>query len=66
MDRAGAARRADRDGGSRADVLGSDEREELRRLRRENRRIRQERDILAKAAARFATSDATSRRSTNS
>jgi len=57
MDQAGAARRADRDGGSRADVLGSDEREELRRLRR---------DILAKAAARFAASDATSRRSANS
>jgi transposase len=32
----------------------SAEREELTRLRRENRRLRQERDILAKAAAWFA------------
>jgi transposase len=30
------------------------EREELTRLRRENRRLRQERDILAEAAAWFA------------
>ena len=30
------------------------EREELSRLRRENRQLRQERDILAKAAAWFA------------
>ena len=30
------------------------EAEELKRLRRENRRLRQERDILAKAAAWFA------------
>ena len=32
----------------------SAEREELSRLRRENHRLRQERDILAKAAAWFA------------
>ncbi len=32
----------------------SAERDELRRLRRENRRLRQEREILAKAAAWFA------------
>ena len=47
----GWIKQADRDGGRRADGLSSEERDELRRLRRENRRLRQERDILAKAAA---------------
>lgn len=45
---------ADRDEGRRGDGLTTPEREELRRLKRENRRLRQERDILAKAAAWFA------------
>ena len=45
---------ADRDEGRRSDSLTSPEREELRRLRRENRQLRQEREILAKAAAWFA------------
>ncbi len=45
---------ADRDEGRRTDGLTSCEREELRRLKRENRRLRQEREILAKAAAWFA------------
>jgi transposase len=45
---------ADRDEGRRADGLTSAEREELGRLKRENRRLRQEREILAKAAAWFA------------
>lgn len=34
--------------------LAPDEREELMRLRRENKRLRQEREILKKAAAFFA------------
>ncbi len=45
---------ADRDEGRRGDGLSTPEREELRRLKRENRRLRQEREILAKAAAWFA------------
>jgi len=45
---------ADRDDGRRSDGLTSGEREELTRLRRENKRLRQERDILSKAAAWFA------------
>ena len=47
-------RQAKRDGGKRHDGATSAEREELIRLRRENQRLRQERDILAKAAAWFA------------
>ena len=47
-------RQSDRDEGRRADGLTSSEREELRRLRRENKRLRTEREILAKAAAWFA------------
>lgn len=45
---------ADRDDGRRSDGLTSAEREELTRLRRENKRLRQERDILSKATAWFA------------
>jgi transposase len=47
-------RQADRDEGRRSDGVTSTEREELRRLRRENKRLRTEREILAKAAAWFA------------
>jgi transposase len=38
----------------RDDVITSDERDELRRLRRENARLKQERDLLKRAAAFFA------------
>ena len=45
---------ADRDVGKRSDGLRTEEHEEIRRLRRENRRLREEREILAKATAWFA------------
>lgn len=47
-------RQSDLDEGRRDDGATSVEREELRRLRRDNKRLRQEREILAKAAAWFA------------
>lgn len=48
------AAQADRDEGKRQDGLTTIEREELARLRRENERLREEREILKKAAAWFA------------
>lgn len=42
------------DAGEREDILTSAEREELRHLRRENRQLKLEREILAKATAWFA------------
>ena len=42
------------DEGLRTDGLTTGEREELRRLRKENRQLQQERDIVAKATAWFA------------
>jgi len=45
---------AERDQGTRKDGVSSAEREELVRLRRENRRLKMEREILSKAAAWFA------------
>jgi transposase len=55
--RAWAAQR-DVDEGS-AQGLTSDERDELRRLRRENKILAEEREILKKAAAFFATESKT-------
>jgi len=55
---------ADRDAGLRNDGLTTEERRELNQLRRENRVLREERDILKKAAAWFAQeTGATPRRS---
>ena len=47
-------KQADLDAGHRDDGLTTSELEELRRLRRENRVLREEREILKKAAAFFA------------
>ena len=47
-------RQGDLDEGRRTDGLTTEEREELARLRRENKVLREEREILKKAAAWFA------------
>ena len=58
---------ADRDGGRRKDGLTTVERDEIRRLRRENRRLKEEREILKKAAAWFAKeTDSASKKSSDS
>ena len=47
-------RQDEADRGERSDVLSSEERKRLRELERENRVLRQEREILKRAAAFFA------------
>jgi len=57
----------DLDGGRRNDGLTSDERDELTRLRRENKQLKIEREILSKAAAWFAReTDAVPKKSSGS
>jgi transposase len=55
-----------RDRGKGDGGLTTAEREELTRLRRENRKLKEEREILAKAAAWFATESGPSKRSSGS
>jgi transposase len=52
-------KQAQLDRGERDDGLTTDERAELARLRRENQRLRQERDLLKRAAAFFAAENGT-------
>lgn len=59
-------RQAERDVGKADGRLTTNEREELVRLRNENRKLKEEREILSKAAAWFATESGASKRSSNS
>jgi transposase len=57
---------ADRDEGLRDDGLTTAERDELRQLRRENKQLKLEREILRKAAAWFARESITLPKPTDS
>jgi len=60
-------RQAERDAGRGDGGLTTAEREELTRLRRESRKLKEERETLSKAAAWFANeSNATPKRSSGS
>jgi transposase len=60
-------KQADVDGGRRSDGLTTAEREELSKLRKENKQLKIEREILGKAAAWFAReTDSIPPRSSNS
>ena len=59
-------RQAERDEGSGDGGLTTEERQELTRLRRENKQLRVERDILSKAATWFAREADSKPRSSNS
>ena len=50
-----AVRRAEADAGQRTDLLTTQEREEIRRLRRENFELRRANEILKAASVFFAT-----------
>ena len=52
-------KQADLDAGTRSDGLTTDEREELRQLRKQVKRLKMEKEILGKAAAWFARKSGT-------
>lgn len=59
-------RQADLDTGRRTDGLTTDEKQELTRLRKEVSRLREERDILERAAAWFAQESASRKKRSDS